>query len=534
MKRTNFAKTIFALCIMLLCATNAFASAGNNNLKIIEVAGAGGLSGASYRQDTIVLFNPTQAAITCAKCAIQTHSGTSNTGAWTVYQLPSNISIPAGGYYMIAASSPTLSTYGSLPAIAYDYQLQTIELGTPASTQNILSSTTGTVALTNTQTALTSVTTAPCGSGSQLVDVVGYGSDIATNAATSATTNICYAGSNPAFYDGSSAYGRQLGVTRKNRCIDTFDNANDFVNTGVTYYNSASTPTPCPTGTQLSAVMTATPTNPGVLDTVLLTAAVTKATSPASGTLTVYANFDSVYYGASALQMYDDGTHGDTTAGDGIYSLSTTIPSTTTAGFTYPLNITINDSTGAQYMTSTRLTISTGSFTMTTPTTTGTVSAGGVLTFPITVTAVHGYGGTLALTCTGSPNANSLGVPTSTQCVSTPSELTVANNGTGTFSLAIATGTTKSASLVSYWPLAMLSVLLCTLMAWKLRSRKSLPALMLVAVASFLALTTTACGTNAGIGNTSAAAGTYTYTLTAADETTPTVNNSLTFTITVQ
>ena len=145
--------TMFAL---LLQTGSAWAAAGNNALKIYEVAGAGGLSGANYRQDTIILFNPTTSMITCDACAIQTHSGTSNTAAWTVYKLPS-ISIPAGGYYMIAASSQQLSTSGAVAPIAYDYQLQSIEDGGAAkipTSQNILSSTVGVVAFTNSQTAL--------------------------------------------------------------------------------------------------------------------------------------------------------------------------------------------------------------------------------------------------------------------------------------------------------------------------------------------------------------------------------------------
>ena len=75
--------------------------------------------------------------------------------------------------------------------------------------------------------------------------------------------------------------------------------------------------------------------------------------------------------------------------------------------------------------------------------------AGGVVTFPITVTSHHGYSGIMNITCTGSPNTNTLGLPISTQCVSNPPELTMSTNGTGTLSLAIATGTTFSAGVVS-------------------------------------------------------------------------------------
>jgi hypothetical protein len=854
----------------------AQAAAGNTALKIYEVAGAGALSGATYRQDTIVLFNPTQAAITCSACAIQTHSGTSNTAAWTVYQLPS-ITIPAGGFYMISASSPTLATFGALSPIPYDYQLQTIELGVGkvSATQNILSSTVGVVALTNTQTALTASSNSLCGTGTQLLDLVGYGSTLATNAATTATPASCFAGSGAANYDGSTAYGRQLGVTRANKCIDTFDNLNDFANMPLTYFNSSSAPQVCPTGTQLTAIVSATPVNPAVGGTITFRAAVTPATVPTGTGITATVDFNLPYYGSTALQMYDDGTHGDTTAGDGVYSLTTTIPSSTVTGFTYPADITISDTLGNQYIgvtslniggagapqylsnnsirivawygagnlskseygrdtvilfnpsqapiemkswslqtggttgaftavtyllpdvtlpaggyyaiagsgvnyissagcasshcnlnyaydyqlktvegtvtssdndlsstavtvalvsnqtplgtcpalntaslvdlvgvaasdgsspvtcyagtgsasytpatlngvatningivyaygtirknkcgntfnnandfmlgfidfensatkpdpcptgtqmavsstastpasggvtdpisftatvvpatgpTSTGLsvtadlsnlglsatqqmyddgthgdavsgdhvytyagastagiigpepglivtatdtqgnaarnlipyTINPGVITLTSPTLTASVTAGGAVTFPITVTASHGYYGILNIVCTGSPNTNALGVPINTQCVSTPPEISIALNGKGTLSLAIATGSTFSAGNSRSLMLGLLSFFSIGLLTIAIWRRKHLPAALLVVLVSLVTMNTTACGKNGGIGNTSAAPGTYTYKVTATDSNTPLVTSSITFTVTVQ
>jgi hypothetical protein len=527
---------ILAAAALLSQPTPARAAAGNTNLKIYEVAGAGGLSGASYRQDTIILFNPTAAAISCTTCAIQTHSGTSNTASWTVYQLPA-LNIPAGGYYMISASSVSLATYGSVAPIPYDYELQTIEDGGASkipTTQNILSSTVGVVALTNSFTALTAGSASQCGTGSNLLDFVGYGSDIATNSATSATPSSCYAGSGEAYYDGSSQFGRQLGVIRQNVCTDTFNNATDWSNVPPIFLNSSSARTPCSTGTQLSAVVTSTPTNPGVGESVTFTAAVTKATSPASTGLTAYLDLNSPYFAAAALQMYDDGTHGDKVAGDGTYTLTTTVPTSASSGFTYPTNVTITDAQGDSFLGETRLTVSTGTIGMTTPSTTGSVKAGGVLTFPITLTGQHGYGGILNVTCTGTPNANSLGVPVATQCVSTPPEVTLASDGNTTISLAIATGTTsmvaanethRSVWFAGAFGLGLLGV--------GLRRRKRLP-MLLVALLSVAMISATGCGTNAGLSGTTAAPGTYIYTVTATDSNLSTVTNSLNFTITVQ
>ena len=862
---------LMAIVATLGVVPAAHAAPGNTALKIIEVAGAGALSGATYREDTIILFNPTQSTITCTTCSIQTHSGTSNTSAWTVYKLPS-LSIPAGGYYMISGSSPSLATFGSLPPIPYDYELQYIEdNGNIPSTQNILSSTVGVVALASTTTALTAGSSPQCGTGAQLVDFIAYGSNIATNAATTATPASCYAGTGPAYYDGSTAFGRQLGVTRKNKCIDTMDNLNDWVNMPMTYFNSSSAPDVCPLTTQLSAIVTAIPNNPTPGGAITFEAAVTPALATTTG-VTATLDFNLPYYGSTAMQMYDDGTHGDAKAGDGVYTLSTTLPASVVSGFTYPANVTVTDTVGNTYIGSVQLnvgaagpppsqgnnsirivawygagnlsksqyardtvilfnasqapiemknwslqtggstgafttiyllpdvtlpaggyyaiagsgvnyisslgctgancnlnypydyqlktvegtatssdndlsstavtvalaniptsvgtcpaltsqsvvdllgvgaadgsspvtcfagsgeasytpsltpnvlvngvnyayatirknkcgntsnnaadfmlgfidfenssstpdpcptgtqmsvtatsatptsagitdpvtftatvtpatgpasaglavtadlsnlglsatsqfyddgthgdvtagdhtftlatttsagiigpepglivtatdtqgnaarnlipfTITAGTVTLSSPTTTATVASGSVATFPITITAHHGYSGILNITCTGTPNANTLGVPVSTQCVATPPEVTISTNGTSTTSLAIATGTTFPAGISRSLPLALISLLSIGLLTVGIWRRKYLPAALLVAFVTFLTLNTTACGTDAGLGNTGAAPGTYTYTVTATDSNLPTITGSISFTVIVQ
>lgn len=520
--------------VALMQPAAAHAAAGNNGLKIYEVAGAGALAGASYRQDTIILFNPTQASITCSACSIQTHSGTSNTASWTVYKLPS-FTLPAGGFYMISGSHVNLATYGAVAPIPYDYELQSIEDGGQANiptSQNILSSTTGVIALANNQTALTASSASLCATGSQLVDLVGYGSSFSTQSAA-ATPDSCYAGSGPAYYDGNSSTGRLLGATRKNKCIDTFNNVNDFVNVPLTYFNSSSAPQPCPTGTQLSAVITMTPSSLAVTDPILVTAKVTGATSPNSTSYSVKLNFDSPYYGATALTMYDDGTHGDATAGDGTYSVSTTIPVTTLPGFTYPTNVTVTDNLGNQYIGSFNVGVTYGGITLTTPKTTQSVAAGGVLTFPMTATSSKGYTGIINIVCTGSPNTNILGVPTSTECVATPPEVTVPVNSSTTFSLAISAGTTHSAGYAKSWPLALLSFGTLTLLTFAFRRRKHLPSALLVALLAFLTFHATGCGTDAGM-NTDAPKGTYTYTVTATDSNLSQITNSIILTVNVQ
>ena len=126
-------------------------------------------------------------------------------------------------------------------------------------------------------------------------------------------------------------------------------------------------------------------------------------------------------------------------------------------------------------------------------------------------------------------------MPISTQCVSTPPQVTLTSNGSATISLAIATGTTSMAAIVPSMktPLCFAGIAGLGLLVFGLRKRRLLPALLSVLVV-FLVLQTTGCGTNAGLGNTAAAPGTYVYTVTATDSNLSTVTNSLNFTITVK
>jgi hypothetical protein len=91
-----------------------------------------------------------------------------------------------------------------------------------------------------------------------------------------------------------------------------------------------------PTG--VGAVSPASATNCGD-QTSLLTVAVTPGTVPPSTGLTVAANLSSIG-GDTAQSFYDDGTHGDVTAGDNTFSYIATIASSTTTGAkTFPFMI---------------------------------------------------------------------------------------------------------------------------------------------------------------------------------------------------
>jgi hypothetical protein len=78
--------------------------------------------------------------------------------------------------------------------------------------------------------------------------------------------------------------------------------------------------------------------------TTLLTVAVTPGTNPTSTGLSVSGDLSSI--GGSATQtFYDDGTHGDAVAGDGIFSFQATVSSTAAGGAT-SLPFTVTDAQG--------------------------------------------------------------------------------------------------------------------------------------------------------------------------------------------
>ncbi len=527
---------LMSIAVLLGSVPAANAAAGNNNIKILAWYGAGNLSKSEYARDTIILFNPTQVAITMNNWSIQT-GGTTGSFSSVTYKLPV-VTIPAGGFYAIAGSGVSyISSSGCVSShcnlnYPYDYQLKTVE-GTATATDNDLSSTAVTVALVDNQTALG---TGCPKTSAHLVDLVGIGASDGSAPAT------CYAGSSYAYYTPSTLNGVATNINgivyayatiRKNKCGDTFDNANDFMLGFVDFANSSTGSQPCPLGTQLSVTSSANPNNLGILEPLTIKANAVPATNPASTNLSVTADLSNLGLSATT-QLYDDGTHGDSVAGDNTYTLATAATSGN-IGAVPGLIVTATDTQGNTARNLFPLTLVAGTLGMTTPNTTGTIAAGGVLTFPITLTGQHGYGGILNITCIGSPNTNSLGVPISTQCVSTPPEVTLANDGTSTFSLVIATGTTHSASVLSpSRPLRFIGILSIGLLTLGIWRRKHLPTVVLLGFVVLLMLNTTACGTNGGLGSTSAAPGVYTYTVTATDSNISTITNSLTFTITVQ
>lgn len=119
-------------------------------------------------------------------------------------------------------------------------------------------------------------------------------------------------------------------IRGQNGCQDTDNNASDFTTlTPAAARNSATTAFTCSGGgTTLFAAMNANPTTVAPSSNTLLTVTVIPATTPPSTFIAVSANLSSIG-GASSQQFFDDGTNGDVTPGDNIFTyLATVAPGT--------------------------------------------------------------------------------------------------------------------------------------------------------------------------------------------------------------
>jgi uncharacterized protein len=329
----------FALFLTLIVSAQAWAA--STTVVISQIYGAGGNSGAVLDSDFVELFNLGSTSVSLNGWSIQyvSSAGTSASSG-TSYFLP-NVTLAPGQYFMMKGATGTTciaTSTPSCPTFTAD--------GTSAIN---LSGTTGKVFLVNNTTLLTGVSptgtsgASSCTVPTGVVDYVGFG--------VSAT---CAEGGKFTTPNATAAQA----VIRTNPCTDTDNNGADFTNGTPVPHSSSTTPAPCvvvsPTSPSLTAAVSPSSQTSGL--TALLTAVVKAGTSPASTGLA--ATVDLSALGGSATQpLYDDGTHGDVTSGDGTYSYSFTIPASQGVGI-YKLNFTVTDSqtrsgTGSASLTTT-------------------------------------------------------------------------------------------------------------------------------------------------------------------------------------
>jgi Bacterial Ig-like domain (group 3)/Lamin Tail Domain/Divergent InlB B-repeat domain len=267
-------------------------------VKISQVYGGGGNSGATYTNDFVELYNSGSTPVVLDGWSVQATSAAGT--SWTANGAPTILSgtILPGHYYLVQESQ---GAQGTTPLPAPD-----------ASGVITMSGTNAKVALVANSATLSG----SCPLGGLVVDFVGYGSATCAegNAPTSTLSNTTAA------------------VRRGNGCQDTDNNSNDFVTVGPIPRNSMSPTHSCGGDpTQLSALGIASPDSVDPASETLLTVSVTPATIPASTGITVAADLSSIGI-PGVTTFYDDGTNGDTTAGDNVFSYRATVAAATTTG----------------------------------------------------------------------------------------------------------------------------------------------------------------------------------------------------------
>jgi hypothetical protein len=294
--------SMLAFCSAFLSLSKTAAAATETSVVISQVYGGGGNSGATYKNDFVELFNPTAAPVTVAGWSVQYASSTGT--SWQVTLLPTLTLQP--GQYLLVQEAVGAGGTTNLP--------------TPDATGSIsMSATAGKIALVSSTTTLSgSCPTAD----STLVDFVGFGS--AAN---------CSLGTPTATLSNTTA------AIRTNVCSPTNNNGADFAAGAVVPHNTVSAFVTCgtPGSTPLAATGLASPASTFTGVATLLKVTVVPGTAPASTGVQVAADLSTVG-GSSAQTFYDDGTNGDETAGDNVFSYSLT--PTAMGSFSLPVIVT--------------------------------------------------------------------------------------------------------------------------------------------------------------------------------------------------
>jgi Lamin Tail Domain/Secretion system C-terminal sorting domain len=200
---------LFFLIIISLGSRQVFPQKANH-VVIAEIYGSGGNTGATYKSDYIVLYNPTASSVDLSAWSVQYQSGAATGGFSAKTNLKESIS--SNGYYLIAENTSTGGA--NLPH-------------TPRVTGTInLNATSGKVALVKSQSLISGILDA------NTVDYVGYGSandyeGSGTAVSPSATKSICRKDNS-----GHSTYGSNGSGW------DSDNNSADF------YLNTAPAPLP--------------------------------------------------------------------------------------------------------------------------------------------------------------------------------------------------------------------------------------------------------------------------------------------------
>lgn len=271
------------------------------NIVISQFYGGGGVDAASpFRNDFVELFNKSNSPVSLNGYSIQYSFAGATT--WNATNLP-NVTLQPGQYFLVQFAQSTNGSGAPLP--------------TPDATGTTnMHPTNGKLAIVNTTAALTGA----CPTGSTIVDFLGYG------------TGGCFEGTAP-------LSGMNIVVSAQRNgtgCFDTDQNSTDFMTATPTPRNTATTPASCGTVAQpLTANGSVNPSAAAPGATVLFTVRVSPGDTPPSSGITVTGDLSSIG-GSATQQFFDNGTNGDTTAGDNLFSFAYVLPSVAGGARTIP------------------------------------------------------------------------------------------------------------------------------------------------------------------------------------------------------
>jgi len=265
---------------------------------ISQVYGGGGSTtgSPSYKRDYVELFNAGGATASLAGLSVQYGSAT-GTGNWSLAVSLSGSMAP-GEYRLVGLGTASGALGQDLPTVDF-------------SGSTAMSASSGKVALATSTTPLTGACPA-----TGILDVVGYGSaNCSESSPTAGLSSILAA------------------VRASGGCFDTNINNVDFNVTTPAPRNAATAANACniSTPTSPSGTGLASPSLVSTGESTLLTVAVTPGLNPTSTALAVVGNLSAIG-GAADQAFYDDGSHGDATAGDRMFSFVTSIAGGTSTG----------------------------------------------------------------------------------------------------------------------------------------------------------------------------------------------------------
>jgi uncharacterized protein len=300
-----------ALAVALI-ATNLPVRGVSADLVISQVYGGGGNSGAPFKNDFVEIFNRGTSAVSLAGKSVQYASatGTGNFGGNAIAVLSGTLQ--PGQYYLVQLAGGTNG----------------VALPTADATGTVnMSGTGGKVALVNSASGLAcNGGSTPCSAAqlAAIIDLVGWdGANFYEGTAAPATTNTT------------------ADLRANGGCTETDNNSADFTAAAPTPRNSASAFHYCTGPTNPSGKGAADPAEVEAGMSSTLTVSVTPGAFPPSTAITVVADLTGIG-GSSAQSFYDDGTNGDVTAGDNVFSYLATV-STGTKGGDKALPFTVSD-----------------------------------------------------------------------------------------------------------------------------------------------------------------------------------------------